>query len=116
MSPVFQPLLPRHGDSNSVLRFDQMIESLRGFGNSQLYSLNVAVELVAARTIVGGNGRPAVHAYITSIIGGENHRLRHGNLSLPHLLAVEVKSHIPALAQPTPGVGELHAYLMLARW
>ena len=66
-------------------------------------------------TVVRRDGRPGVLPDVATVIGGKDHRQRHGDVSIPDLFAVRVKGHLPALAEPAPGIGELHAHLMLAR-
>jgi hypothetical protein len=64
-----QPLLPRHGDANSILWLNQVIDCFSGFGDCKLHPFDFAVELVTARSVVRSNRRPAVQADITPIIG-----------------------------------------------
>src|SRR5256885_2413493 len=92
-----------------------MIDAFGGLSDRDLYSLDVAVELVSARPVVRRNWRPAVHADITTVISRENHRHRHGDFPFPDLLAVRVQSYRAALGQTAAGVGKLHAHLVLAR-
>src|SRR5215469_12070267 len=108
-------LLPRHGDADGVLGFDQVVDALGGVGDLDLDSFYGAVELIAAGTIVGRNRRARVDADIATVIGGEDHRLCHRDLAFADLCAINEERYFPALTQSAAGVGELHAHLALAR-
>ena len=68
-SPHPDALLPRHGDADSSFRVNQMICVLRGVGDRKLHTFDFAVEGVAVRTIIRGDGRSAVLADIAAVVG-----------------------------------------------
>jgi hypothetical protein len=94
--------LARHGDADGVLRGDEVVRVLSGLGNGELDALHSAVERVAARTVVWGNGSAAILADIAAVIGGEDHRLSHGYGALADLLAVDNERRLAALPRPPP--------------
>jgi hypothetical protein len=51
-------LLARHRDADSILRRDEVIRVLGGVGNGDLDALDSAIESVAARAVIRGNGAP----------------------------------------------------------
>ena len=107
-------LLARHRDADSILRRDEVVRVLGGVGNGELDALDPAVESVAARAVIRGDGRAAVLADIAAVVGGEDHRLSHRNSPFADLLAVDKERHLAALAEAAAGVGEFHADLVLA--
>src|ERR1700722_19088789 len=86
-------LLARHRDADGVLRRDEVVRVLGGLRNGELHALHSAVERVAARPVVWGNGSAGV---------------------LADLLAVDKERRLAALAEAPASVGEFHADLMVA--
>ena len=62
-------LLARHRDADSVLRRDEVVRVLSGLGYGKLHPLHSAVERVAARAIVRGNGGAGVLADVAAVVG-----------------------------------------------
>ena len=56
----------------------------------------------------------AVLPDIAAVVGGEDHRLRHGNRPLADLLVINIERHLAALAKTAASIGELYAQLVLA--
>src|SRR5215468_12052078 len=110
-----QQLLTRHRDADGLLRRDEVIRALGRFADGELHALYRAVERIAARAVVLGDGRTAVLADIAAIVGGEDKRLGHRDRAFADFLAVDIKRHLAALAEAAAGIGKLHAYLVLAR-
>src|SRR5688572_815625 len=65
-------LLSRHRDLETFLRRDQVI--LIVFLEVDLHPVHLAAELVAPRSIVGGDGRPALLADVAGLVRRERHR------------------------------------------
>src|SRR5262249_25211718 len=107
--------LPRHRDANSVLRLDQVICAFRGVGDGELHTFHRAVEGVAQRAVVRGNRGAAVLTNIAAVVGGENHCQGRVDVAFADLLAVDVERSLAAFSQAAPGLGELHAYLIIPR-
>src|SRR6185437_16254849 len=107
-------LLARQRDADSVLRRDEVVRVLSGAGNGDLDALDSAVEGVAARAVVRGNGGAAILADVAAVVGGEDHRLSHRDGAFADLLAVDKERDLAALAEAPAGVGEFHANLALA--
>ena len=85
--------LPGHGDADGLLRRDEAIDAVRGIGDGELHTLDPAAERIAARAVVRRDRGAPVFA---------------------DLLAVDIKRHLPALAEPAACVGKFDADLVLA--
>jgi hypothetical protein len=83
--------------------------------NREQHPLDVAVEAVADRAVVRGHRGARILTDIAAIIGGEDHRLRHGDVAFAGRFSVHKQGHLAALAEAAAGVSELHAHLVLAR-
>src|SRR5208282_3837427 len=114
-SPSLIRLLPRHSYSDSFLLRDKVIEALGRFAYGELHPLDFSVECIPSRAVVRGDRGAAVLPDIAAVVGGEDHRLRHGNGPLADLLAINIERHLAALAKTAASVGKLHAHLVLAR-
>ena len=106
-------LLPRHREPDCLLRVDEVFLR-RALGDRELYALDLSVERVAERTIVGRDGRAAVFADITTVVGREDGRERCTDTPFADVLAVDEQGHIAALAQAAPVVCEFHPHLVRA--
>jgi hypothetical protein len=92
-----------------------MIRALCRIPDGKLHPFDRAVESVAAtRPVIWRIRRAAVLAYVATVIGGENHRLRHRDGSFADLFAINVQRHLSALAKAATSISEFHAHLMLA--
>ena len=91
-----------------------MVQVLGGVSNGELDALNSAVESVAARAVIWGNGGAAILADVAAIVGREDHGLSHWNGAFADLLAVDKERHLPALAEAAARIRKFHANLMLA--
>ena len=92
-----------------------MIRIVRVVRDRELHALDLAVEVVANRTVVRRYRGTRILTDIEAVVGGEDHRQRCLDVPLADLLAVGVKGHLAALAEAAAGVGELHADLVLPR-
>src|SRR6516162_2624108 len=114
-SPFLFGLLPRHGDADRILRRDEVIRALGRFADGELNTLYRSIKRIAARAVVLGHGGAAVLADVAAVIRGKDHRLSHRDGAFAHLLAIDIKRHLAALAEAASGIGKLHADLVLAR-
>ena len=67
-------LLPRHGEPQSFLWVHHVVSVLGGRRDCELDAADSAVELVAARAVVRRDWCTRVHAHVTAVVRGEDHR------------------------------------------
>ena len=108
------PYLARHRDADGVLRRDEVVRVLGGLRNGELDTFDSAVEPVATRPVVWGNGSAGVLADIAAVIGGEDHCLSYRYGALADFFAIDKERRLASLAEAPASVGEFHANLMVA--
>src|SRR5262245_17651184 len=104
--------LPRHRELESLLGADHVVDVLGRSVDVDLHPVDLAAELVAARTVVRRHGLTNVTAHFRGLVHGEEERMRAPDLPFANRLAVDEQHDSRALADAAPVVRELHAYLV----
>ena len=94
-------LLPSHHCADRVLRLDHVIRILRVVGDRELHALDLAVEMVANRTVVRRNRGARILTHIGAVVGGEDRRQRRVNPPFADLFAVGVEGRPATFASPS---------------
>src|SRR4029079_7039175 len=104
--------LPRHGDLESLLGRDEVVEVLGGFGDVDLPPLDGALEAALLRGVVVADGRGRVRTDVARLVGREDHRNRDFDAALAGPGGLGEDTDRAALAEAAAVVVELHAHLM----
>ena len=101
-----------HGDLESLLMIEEMVEVIGIFANINLNPVDLAIETVAA--VITGHAAAGFEANIEGFVSRKNERFGLLDPTLTNLVAIQIQAQTTPFCDAVAIVGKFHPHLMAA--